>query len=234
MTADAYLFSALALGFLGSLHCIGMCGPIALALPGGDRGASYKALGRLVYNAGRIVTYSAMGFAVGLAGFGIALQGLQSELSVAAGVLILLGVLVSYGKGNVLRFAGRGTATLKKLFKRRFGNGSVTSLFVIGMLNGLLPCGFVYVALAASAGMGHYAGSAAYMALFGLGTVPTMLAAGLTGQLLGMRFSRWVRKASPVVAIVIALLLIQRGDALSKKACHHQVPATEAKGPDTR
>ena len=91
------------------------------------------------------------------------------------------------------------------------------------MINGLLPCGFVYLALAGSVAAGSVAGGAAYMALFGLGTIPAMLAVSMAGHLFGMRFSNLFRKATPFIAISVSLLLIYRGIALyeNKTACCH-------------
>ncbi len=230
----AWLVSAITLGFLGSLHCVGMCGPIAAALPAGKRGRSYRVWSRLTYNAGRLVTYSSMGLLAGALGFTFALTGFQRELSIATGIAIILAVVA----GRVFALNTRLTAwintvatPIKRGFTRYFGMGSIRSSFFIGLLNGLLPCGFVYIALAGAviAGTGHVLESAAYMALFGMGTIPAMLFVGLTGQAIGSRFNRLVRKASPVIAIAIALLLIYRADSVDHGNCplHSDLQADE-------
>jgi hypothetical protein len=110
-------------------------------------------------------------------------------------------------------------AALKKRFAKHLKHQSLSSLFIVGMINGLLPCGFVYLVLA-----GSVAGGAAYMALFGLGTIPAMLAVSLTGHFFGMRFRNYFRKATPIIAISVSFLLIYRGIILHENktaCCHH-------------
>ena len=86
--------SGLALGFLGSLHCIGMCGPIALALPSQSKSKLSFYSGRLLYNLGRVITYSIMGLIIGLIGQKINLAGYQQIISVILGIAILIAVLL--------------------------------------------------------------------------------------------------------------------------------------------
>jgi sulfite exporter TauE/SafE len=147
MTEDSsFLFSALALGFLGSFHCLGMCGPIALALPLSNAGKAPFACGRLLYNAGRIITYALLGFILGMMGYAMALKGMQEELSIVTGVIIIAGVLfslITQKSSGVAYLISRFTNPVKKGFKNLFGKNSMTALFLIGILNGLLPCGFV-------------------------------------------------------------------------------------------
>lgn len=230
---DAALYiSALTVGFLGSFHCVGMCGPIALALPRRNGSKVTIFSGRLFYNLGRIATYMILGLIIGLIGFSFAIKGFQNELSIIAGISIILFVL--FAKGNkhsasINGFIGKFTFNLKQHFKKLFGNGSRMSLFSIGLLNGLLPCGFVYLALAGALSTGTYAGGMIYMGLFGLGTFPAMLAVSIAGHFIGTGFQKYMRKASPFIAIILALFLIQRGsDAKTKSCCqnHKQAPGT--------
>lgn len=218
----ALLISALTIGFLGSFHCVGMCGPIALVLPKGNGSKTKILFGRLYYNLGRVVTYMLLGIIVGFIGYAFAVKGFQSELSVIAGIIIILFVLFANGSkhsANFTGFIGKFTAKLKQQFKKLFGNGSPLSLFSIGMLNGLLPCGFVYLALAAALATGTLTGGMIYMGLFGLGTIPTMLAVSIAGHLIGTGFQKYMRKASPIIAIALALLLIHRGSEAKTKDC---------------
>ena len=220
-----YFLSAFLVGFLGSFHCAGMCGPIALALPVQDMRMPGVLAARLLYNAGRIFTYAVMGLLAGLIGHTLSFSGLQSALSMGSGVLILVVALFSYAHtqpGMLQQKLTRVTGFMKKRFRVLFGRRSLLSMFLVGTLNGLLPCGFVYLALAAAIAAGTVQGSAAYMLLFGLGTLPMLLAISLAGHLFGNRFAGFFRRATPFVAAAVALLLISRGLSVESGAdcCH--------------
>lgn len=217
-----YFISAFLVGFLGSFHCAGMCGPIALALPQAAT-PSRSAAGRLLYNAGRIITYAGLGLAAGFLGHLLVLSGFQRALSIGAGILILLVAGISYLAARPLPAAGitRLTGPLKKQFVALFGRRSPLTFLSIGLLNGLLPCGFVYLALAAAAAAGTVTGSVGYMIWFGLGTLPMMLFLSLAGNFFGRRFSRVVNRLTPAVAVAVAALLIYRGLVMTGAACHH-------------
>ena len=95
-----WLFSAFLVGFLGSFHCVGMCGPIALALPLEKKSNWSFFSGRLLYNGGRVLTYSVLGLLVGIIGHTIAMAGFQKVLSIATGILILI-IAVFNQKGKL-------------------------------------------------------------------------------------------------------------------------------------
>lgn len=201
-------------GILGSVHCIGMCGPIVVALPGGFGKTTRLVVSRLLYSSGRVVTYILMGILVGLIGKSIVLAGFQRWLSVAAGIGIILAVLLPANitqrifpaKFNYLVVERIKTAWGKLLQKR-----TMTSMFAIGLLNGMLPCGFLYAGLAAAATTGSAVSAAGYMAMFGLGTVPALLATSLFGPLLNLRARQYLLRLLPVGAVVLGLLLVLRG-----------------------
>ena len=136
---------AFSIGMLGSFHCVGMCGPLALSLPLSNDGFFAKFSGALLYNAGRIVTYSVFGLIFGLIGKTFALFGFQQWLSIILGVLILFFIILPkrvtlFKTSNAaIRFFEKLRESLGKLFTQK--NNS--SLFSIGLLNGLLPCGLV-------------------------------------------------------------------------------------------
>ncbi len=191
-----------------------MCGPIALALPGG----SYKDLtfyyGRFLYNIGRVVTYSFMGAIFGLIGKNFALAGLQNIVSVVTGIVIIV-IVILPGKYKTvaiekLPFSSL-TNKLKKYFSAFYTKGTLGSLFFIGLLNGFLPCGFVYVGLAGALSTGNVLNGILYMALFGLGTVPVMFAASLAGSFVSIKIRHLITKAIPVLAVILALIFILRG-----------------------
>lgn len=226
--------AALSLGLVTGLHCVGMCGPLALALPRvGDRRATYV-LGRLLYNLGRAVTYAVMGMLVGLIGRSFAIGGFQRWVSVGFGVALLIGLLLMQTglMNRLLDQLGffRVFAALQRVWKRNFTNRSYTGLFILGLINGLLPCGPVYVALAAAAATGHAATAALFMFIFGLGTLPMMLAVSLAGNLVQMPMRRKLQKLVPISAGVVAILLIVRGLALGIPYLSPPVQATQLGG----
>ena len=213
------LISAFLLGFLGSFHCAGMCGPIALALPLHGNSQSKIISGRLFYNFGRIATYSILGVLAGLIGYSISVKGFQSDLSILTGVVILVGLIISAGA----RFSNPISSNLAKIispfknqFRRLFGKTGYTTMFLIGALNGILPCGFVYLALAAAATTGSVSTGAGYMFLFGLGTLPMMFSLAIIRNYFSGKLLLMFNKAIPVITIAMAVLLIYRGSMMKE------------------
>lgn len=208
------IWTALAIGFFGSFHCIGMCGPIALALPGAGDSTFKLITGRTLYNFGRVVTYAFLGAIFGLIGHSIALAGFQKGLSIVLGIAIIASVLIksSYFSAVKNKLGANGFYEhLKKLIGRQFKKRGVSTLFTIGILNGLLPCGFVYIGLAGSLTTGTITGGMLYMALFGLGTFPAMMAMSLAPGLFSISLRRRINKAVPVLAVLFGIYLIYRG-----------------------
>lgn len=211
------LWTALVLGLAGSLHCIGMCGPIAIALPIGPGSRLNYTAGRMAYNVGRAITYALLGLVCGFVGRTILMAGYQQSLSIALGLLILLAVLLPSGllaKITGLSFHARLMARLQGLWARMFSRSSISSLFVVGLLNGFLPCGLVYVALAGSIATASPLYGAAYMAIFGLGTLPVMFAMAMLGHMVGAGFRARLRRVVPVAGVLLAALFILRGLSL--------------------
>jgi hypothetical protein len=204
---------ALALGLLGSLHCAAMCGPLQLALPMPPGGPGRVLGGRLIYQLGRIVTYSLLGVVAGVAGHSLVLAGLQRWLSIALGATILIGFFISK-KAAVSAPVVRGVMRLKSAMAVQLQQRSLRSLALLGMLNGLLPCGLVYVAMAGAVAGGTLTSGVLFMAAFGLGTTPTMLALSLSGKILPLTWRLKLRSAIPVGVCALAALLILRGMSL--------------------
>jgi sulfite exporter TauE/SafE len=211
------VWGGLAFGFLGSLHCVGMCGPIALALPLGYAAKGTLLLSRVLYNLGRVITYGLLGIVAGVLGQTIAMAGFQQALSIVLGISIALVVLAPARFVQRIippGITGRLFGKMKAVWGRLFQSRSAFSLLMIGVLNGFLPCGFVYMAMAAAAATGSVQPSVGYMLFFGLGTVPVMLVTSLSGKLLGARFRRNMQKLIPAGALVLAVLLVLRGLSL--------------------
>jgi uncharacterized protein len=222
-------------GLVGSFHCVGMCGPIAMALPFvGSTGWRYYA-GRLLYNSGRIVTYASLGALAGAFGESLQMAGLQQTISIVSGVLILLLlVLPAAVKGKSASVLG--TDKLMVWVRRKLGyyflQNSLGSLFMVGLLNGLLPCGFVYIALAGAISAPGVGGAMLYMALFGLGTLPLMFIVSLSGKLISLKMRGMFNRAVPYIGMTLAILFIVRGlglgiPYLSPKVIETQTHKTE-------
>lgn len=208
------IWTGFVVGLFGSLHCIGMCGPIVLSLPVIGDSQVKILLGRILYNLGRIATYSIMGALFGLFGSRLILFGLQQYLSIAFGVIILLYVLTPRKikiKVSDTFIYRETTDIIKSRFASVISKKSNSSLFTIGVLNGLLPCGFVYVGIAGAVSTVDWISGAFYMALFGLGTFPVMFATAMFGKIINMQFKRIVAKLIPVFAVLLALIFIFRG-----------------------
>lgn len=211
---DFGIWGGFLIGFLGSFHCIGMCGPIALALPIGKYSNFSLVVSRILYNFGRIVTYSLFGAVFGLFGKGIAIAGLQRYASISLGAVILSYYLIPKTlKGQLSPTKPYQIATnfVKSSFSRLSKSGSSSSLFVFGIINGFLPCGFVYVALAGAITMGDFISGTVFMVLFGLGTTPIMLTTSLVGKFISRTLKSKMNKLIPVFAILLAIIFILRG-----------------------
>jgi sulfite exporter TauE/SafE len=198
------------LGVMGSLHCIGMCGPISLALPVPVTLNRDLAIG--IYNAGRVLTYAVLGLAFGLLGHFVVMGGLQQFLSISCGLLILMMTFFPHSGSN--RFA-RFTFSFSQKTRSHFGHllhrHGLPSFLFLGMLNGLLPCGLVYVALAGATATGEAWTGGAYMGLFGAGTVPAMLALSHFQQLFALPYRSHFKKFVSGFVALTAVLLIIRG-----------------------
>lgn len=204
---------AIALGLLGSLHCAAMCGPLQLALPMPSGGPGRIVAGRLIYQLSRIVTYCLLGVLAGFVGRSLFVAGLQRWLSITLGVAILLGFLLSKKvavSAPVTRLVMRLKAAMSAQLQRR----SFRALSLLGLLNGLLPCGLVYVALAGAVTQGNILHSIGYMGAFGLGTSPMLLAISLSGKMFPVSVRTQFRRAIPVGVCLLAGLLILRGMSL--------------------
>lgn len=210
------MLAALMMGALGSFHCVGMCGPLALSLPLSNNSTWAKFSGALLYNAGRIATYSVFGLLFGFIGKTFALFGFQQWLSVILGAGIIVFVILpkrvsALQKRNAgLWFYEKVRSSLGVLFLQR----NQASLFLIGLLNGLLPCGLVYMAAAGAVAAGDVTDSVLFMAFFGLGTLPVMWSVAFFGNYVSLGIRQKIRRAYPYMMMLMACLLILRGMGL--------------------
>jgi uncharacterized protein len=211
------IYTGLTIGLVGSLHCVGMCGPIAVALPLGKRSFADRAFGGLLYNFGRTITYGAMGAVFGFLGKGIELAGFQQWASILIGVVMIMSVVFPYffkGQFNAESFGQGITLKLIRKLRAMFGNQSKKNLLVIGLLNGLLPCGLVYVAIAGAINTNDVITGIFFMIAFGLGTIPLLLAVSLLGDFIGSNMKRKLNNIIPAFIIILGIIFILRGMSL--------------------
>ena len=208
---------ALAMGFAGSFHCVGMCGPIALALPLNRKSNSTKIVGILCYNFGRITTYVLLGLLLGIFGKGLKLAGILQYVSIGLGVLIIVSVIVPRLLKRI-NFRNAYYLKLNNWVKAKLGmylvKKSNASLLILGLLNGLLPCGLVYVAMAGSIVYGSISSGALYMFLFGLGTLPMMFSIPYFSSSISLNVRTKMTKAIPYIMVIFGILFILRGLSL--------------------
>ena len=202
------------LGLLGSLHCVGMCGPIAFMLPV-DRTNSYKkGLQILLYHAGRLISYATIGLIFGLLGKSLYIFGLQQKLSIVIGVLMIIAIVLPYqtvSKYNASKPIFRIISKVKSSLGKQFKKKTLDTFFTIGFLNGFLPCGLVYMAVFGAIAFGSAWQGSLYMVFFGLGTIPLMTTAIYVGKFLNTSIKQRIQKVIPVFVVVIGALFILRG-----------------------
>lgn len=208
------LWSALIFGLLGSIHCVGMCGPIAFMLPV-DRSNSFKKVSQIsLYHFGRLLAYSLIGLFFGLVGKSLYIFGIQQQLSIFIGVLMIIVVLIpvqTFNKYNFSKPIYKIISKVKSSLGSALKKKSPDTFLTIGFLNGFLPCGLVYMAVFASMTMTNVTQGSLYMVLFGLGTIPLMTTAIYIGKFLNFTIKQRIQKAIPIFVIVIGALFILRG-----------------------
>lgn len=202
------------LGFLGSLHCIGMCGPIAMLLPLSKTNTTKKHLQILLYHFGRIMSYSILGALFGVIGKGLFLSGLQQYLSIVIGIIMIVLILFPKISHTITTTASPLTKLLNSL-KRQLGlylkKESLYAIFMIGFFNGFLPCGMVYIALVGAVALNDVYSSVLYMTLYGLGTIPLLSILLYVKDAFSSTFRLRLQKAIPFFVIVVGVLFIFRG-----------------------
>lgn len=208
------IWAAFIFGFMGSTHCIGMCGPIALTLPleRSEKWLVFRAA--LIYNVGRISAYGFMGLLLGIIGTYITMVGFQKGFSVGAGILLLLAAIFSINIEQRLlqlpllrHFYGQIQKSIGKALRK----SGVYQPYWIGFLNGFLPCGLVYLALAGAISSGKIWDGFLFMVAFGLGTLPLMFGIAASGRLISPGIRQRIRNWSPAIMILFSVFLIMRG-----------------------
>lgn len=210
----ALITAGLAIGMLGSFHCIGMCGPLALSLPIKTDNNFTRFLSTFLYNAGRVCTYAFLGFLFGWIGRSMFIFGVQQFLSVIIGIIILLFLLLGnrISKKNIsINWLNRFYARVRRVLGGLYTQNTFSAVFFIGLLNGLLPCGLVYMAIAGALATGDVISSMVFMAAFGLGTLPLMWSLAFFGNYISTGIRLKIRRIYPYALGLMACLLIVRG-----------------------
>lgn len=208
------LYTALLFGLISSFHCIGMCGPIAMMLPVDRNNPAKKVTQIMSYHLGRISAYAIIGFIFGLLGKGFFIAGIQQKMSIVIGILMIAAIVIPekvFARYNFSKPLFRLISKMKQLLGSQFKKKSYQSLFTIGLLNGFLPCGMVYVALFGAIAMQSSSLGILYMVLFGLGTIPLMSTVLYMDSFLSVAVRNKIQKAIPVVVALIGVLFILRG-----------------------
>ena len=212
------LYSALLLGLISSLHCMGMCGPIAMMLPVDHNNLAKKASQILLYHLGRLAAYGTLGLAFGILGRGLYLAGMQQQISIIAGILMIAIVLIPekvFSNYNFSKPVYRIISKVKTGLGSQFKKRSYKALFITGLLNGFLPCGLVYAALFGAIAMQNMPLGVLYMLLYGVGTIPLMSVVIYASSFLTNPMRNIMVKMVPYVAVFIGMLFIVRGLGLS-------------------
>ena len=220
------LTTALLLGLGGSLHCLGMCGPLVAVTQGRVESRKRMLRTMLPYHGGRILVYAGMGLIAGQIGYVLNYAGLQSWLSIGAGVLLILICLTEWIRPDLIK---RVTGPFQKIVSG--GTGSrFRGWMVAGMLNGLLPCGLVLAALAIALQPGSWYQGAAAMVVFGLGTVPMLIAAAVGAQACQRpALRRMARVVFPLLMLGTGIWLIMRGLPSEEPCCPHEAEVAEVR-----
>jgi sulfite exporter TauE/SafE len=205
---------ALLIGFAGSLHCVLMCGPLAMAVPAGAQLSARWYINRTVYQAGRLSTYAILGVLAAMLGKSLVIIGWQQGLSVLAGALLLLWAISTSRAERFLlnnRLTHQVLKHFRSLLKISLKKGGYTAQFSLGLFNGILPCSMVYIALSGALVVNSPAVGALWMLAFGLGTVPALGLSMVLGESLKSRASLLWKVATPVLSAALGLLLLIRG-----------------------
>jgi sulfite exporter TauE/SafE len=210
MISISFLLTGFGLGFAGSLHCVGMCGPLALALPLKAFSGAKQVVAMMAYHFGRVISYSLLGLITGFIGRQFFLAGYQQLFSIIIGTALVLWLFFAFNN----KFISRRSRVYHKVqawIIHYMQQPSIKNMLLTGIGNGLLPCGMVYLAIAAAAASGNILSGAGFMLFFGLGTIPLMGMVTVAGLRIGPKARNSLRKVSPYLTAFIGVLLILRG-----------------------
>lgn len=210
------------LGLVSSLHCVGMCGPLILSIPA-PKFTIHNFLynksiyNPIAYNIGRILTYVFIGIVIGLFGELVKITFLHQQISIFAGGLMLLtGVATKFEANNIIKskFINKIFSILKAQISSLLKTQNTSKMFLLGILNGFLPCGMVYMAILSSLAWGNINSTIIYVASFGLGTSPLLISLFFFSGFLSNKLRLKSQKIIPIITIMIGLIVVFRGMGL--------------------
>lgn len=202
--------SALILGLGGSLHCIGMCGPLILALPFQHIEGQKKWWMVAAYFGAKAIGYGTMGVIVGLLGNGIKIILWQQGLSVFSGTIILIIILLPILK-NKIKFKPPFTKIINQYYSKVLEYKSGNQYLILGFLNAFLPCGLVYTALIVGSSFASASNGFIFMFLFGIGTSPLLIATIFLNYKLNTNYRKYFKYSTQVFSFMLGVILILRG-----------------------
>jgi sulfite exporter TauE/SafE len=221
-------------GLFGSMHCVGMCGPIVLGYStqgnSGDSSLLTHLTAHLAYNSGRVLSYTIVGAFLGFLGGSVtALHEIGYWFSLLLGILLvlagvsLLRLLPRFSAAAQVNFEQRTRNILFLIYRKTFGaligQKNLESKFYIGLMTPLLPCGLLYAMFLKAIAAGSFLSGAVTMFLFGVGIVPALVVTGLASSYFGQKLRVWGDKIAAVTILLMGLSLIWR--ALKVEALFH-------------
>lgn len=208
MNLETALITGFTIGIVGSLHCVGMCGPIAL----GVASRSDKMIHYLFYTLGKALSYTVMGLVLGMIGNQFALAGMQQILTIVSGVIVLLIFFVSISQNQEPAFITAALGKFRLVLYSLLGNTRKGWFsFEMGVINGFLPCGLVYLALMTALATGDLWYSGMLMLAFGIGTMPILLMLMISGRSVPQDIRTKLNKGLPYLILIMGSLMILRG-----------------------
>lgn len=214
------IYTAFLLGFSGSLHCFGMCGPIAFSIIIDRKHYLKMFFQNIIYQFGRIVSYTILGILFGIIGYGFSLAGFHKILSFSLGLGMIISILISKKKLKKFKFLINYTPLLSKIkviLSDFIKKKTFYTLFITGILNGLLPCGLVYIAVTTAMSTGKVVLSGLFMLYFGIGTIPLMFTTMILGNFINFHIKNKILKTTQIIIFFIGFLLILRSLELNIK-----------------
>jgi sulfite exporter TauE/SafE len=228
---------------IGSLHCVGMCGGFVAFYSGADGTAGpRRLLSHGAYSGGRLVAYSILGLAAGAVGAALDLAGsvagVQRIAAVAAGVVMVVwGVLALLQIGGVTIFKHGSNSSVTAWLRRGISlvgqRPPVVRAATVGLLSGVLPCGWLWAFVVTAAGTGSAVNGVLVMAAFWAGTVPVLLALGLGAQIVGVSLRKHIPAVTALILVALGLYaIIGRPTTAIAAVQKHQHTASEVPSPD--
>jgi uncharacterized protein len=199
------------IGISSAFHCLGMCGPIAMAIPVNRKSTLTALFDTLQYNLGRISSYSLLGLLIGF--IGLTVQSIQwmQWLSIAAGIVIILIAWHQFFRIGESKYIARLSVLISRGIGKVIRSTNPLKLIGLGALNGLLPCGMVFIALTNALVQPSIVESVLAMFFFGLGTLPMMVSITFFASRLSGAWRQKVSKFIPYLMTIVGLLVVLRG-----------------------